>query len=317
VRVVWILLTITSLGLVSACLPTEAPLRVGTNVWAGYEPFYIARRLGHYNEQNIRLVELPSATDVMNALRLGQLEGAALTLDEVVSLTAEGLDLVVVMVCNISNGADVVMARPEITSLADLKGKRIAAETTAVGALMLDSVLKTAHLSESDVDIKYLSISDHREAYIRKDIDALVTYEPYSTKLADLGAKVIFDSSQISGLIVDVLVFNRQLVNNRDRRIASVIKGFFSARQLVIEHNANAFSIINQRLHLSPEQLPKIYSQLIFPNAEENRHLLSGEHSYLSRTAHELAELMSQQHLISRKPELSRFTTDQFISVTQ
>ncbi|WP_320819293.1 ABC transporter substrate-binding protein [Thalassolituus sp.] len=316
-RAIWILITIASLGLVAACLPTEVPLRIGTNIWAGYEPFYLARRLGHYRNQNIRLIELPSATDVMNAIRLGQLEGAALTLDEVITLSSEGLDLVVVMVCDISNGADVVMVRPEIKSLADLKGKRIAAETTAVGALMLDSVLAAANLSNTDVDIKYLPIPDHRGAYIDNEIDALVTFEPYSTKLADVGAQTIFDSSQINGQIVDVLVFNRQLVNNQDKRIGTVINGYFKARQLIVERNSNAFAVINQRLRLSSEELPKIYDKLILPTPEENQRLLSGEHSYLSRTANNLIELMSQQHLISRKPALSRFTTDQFVSATK
>ncbi|CCU74071.1 ABC transporter substrate-binding protein [Thalassolituus oleivorans] len=316
-RAIWILLTIATLGLVAACLPTEAPLRIGTNVWPGYEPFYLARQLGHYKDQDIRLIELPSSTDVMNALRLEQLEGAALTLDEVITLSAEGLDLVVVMVCDISNGADVVMARPEITSLVDLRGKHIAAETTAVGALMLDSLLKAANLSASDVKIEYLPPANHEDAYLRNDIDAMVTFEPYSSKLADVGAQVLFDSSQISGQIVDVLVFNRQLVNNQDKRIGSVIDGYFKARKLIIEHDSHAFTVVNQRLRLPPEQLPKVYSQLIFPSPEENRRQLSGEHSYLSRTANELAELMSRQHLISRKPELSRFTTDQFISVTK
>jgi len=29
----------------------ESPLRVGTNIWPGYEPFYLARELGYYEQQ--------------------------------------------------------------------------------------------------------------------------------------------------------------------------------------------------------------------------------------------------------------------------
>ena len=42
------------------CTPDPEPiLRVGTNVWPGYEPLYLARDLG-YLDESIRLVEYSS-----------------------------------------------------------------------------------------------------------------------------------------------------------------------------------------------------------------------------------------------------------------
>jgi NitT/TauT family transport system substrate-binding protein len=75
----------------------EPPLRIGTNVWPGYEPLYLARDLGHYNETPVNLIEFTSASSVIHALRNGMIEGATLTLDEVLTLLSDGFDLKVIL----------------------------------------------------------------------------------------------------------------------------------------------------------------------------------------------------------------------------
>ena len=79
--------------LLAGCGPRyEPPLMVGTNIWAGCEPLYLARDLGYYDGQPLRLVELGSTTQVMDALRTGRLDVAGVTLDEALTLAHEGAD---------------------------------------------------------------------------------------------------------------------------------------------------------------------------------------------------------------------------------
>ena len=50
----------------SGCMrETEPPLRIGTNVWIGSEPLYLARDLGYLNREAVQLVEYPSASEVL------------------------------------------------------------------------------------------------------------------------------------------------------------------------------------------------------------------------------------------------------------
>ncbi len=72
-------------------------LSVGTNVWPGYEPLYLARSLGLYGQAPIRLVEYASATQVIRAFRNGAIDVAALTLDEVLLLRESRLDARVII----------------------------------------------------------------------------------------------------------------------------------------------------------------------------------------------------------------------------
>ncbi|MBF0266109.1 MAG: hypothetical protein HQL46_12645, partial [Gammaproteobacteria bacterium] len=91
---------------VSCTKESEPFLRVGTNLWPGYETLYLAQNKSFYNTDKIRLVELPSATEVMHAFRSKNIEVAALTLDEAMSLADTGLDIKVFLVMDISHGAD-------------------------------------------------------------------------------------------------------------------------------------------------------------------------------------------------------------------
>ena len=96
--------------LAGGCSPPP-PLRVGSNQWVGYEALYLARSLGHYDPTLIKLVELPSSTEVQQALRDGLLEAGALTLDEgnppVASLATQASDGVLdVHACSIAQHGD-------------------------------------------------------------------------------------------------------------------------------------------------------------------------------------------------------------------
>lgn len=310
----WItrLLLCLSLTVISGCDSPGPALRIGTNVWPGYEPLYLAREQGLY-DHHIKLVELPSASDVMDALRMGHLEGGALSLDEVLSLVQEGQDLVVVLVFSFSAGADVIMAHPDIKTLGDLRGKTIALETTAVGALMLKNAMEFAELQDDALHIRHIGLSDHLNAYKAGSIDAMITFEPFSSELAHAGAHVLFDSSAIKGQIVDVLAIRREVITQQPRPIQELIQGYFQARRMLRTTPAAALAIMNQRMRLPEDDVGKMFDGIELADIAENRRLLSGDPSPLSRHSDHLALIMVKQKLMMTPPALKHFTTPRFL----
>ena len=119
----------------------EQTLSIGTNVWPGYEPLYLARDQGFLPSEKLNLVEYPSATQVIKGFRNGAIQFAALTLDEVLILAENGLNPKVILIMDISDGGDVVLANPRFSSMQQLKGKRIAVESSALGAYVLTRAL--------------------------------------------------------------------------------------------------------------------------------------------------------------------------------
>lgn len=296
----------------SGCHHAPDTLRVGTNVWPGYELLYLAREQGYY-DRSIKLVELTSASDVMDALRLGQLEAGALTLDEVVTLQQQGVDLVVVLVFNISLGADVMLVRPGIQQLSDLRGRTIALETTAVGALMLHGALTLGGLTPADVTIRHLALGDHLRAYQRGDIDAMITFEPYTSALLAAGAQLRFDSSAIPGQIVDVLAIRREVLEQHDGALRQLLSGFFRAHHDLQSSPDASLAIINRRLKMHVDEIPLAYAGLELPDLSRNRTLLQGNPSPIQTSAGTLANLMHQQQLMPHLPALDQFTSARWL----
>src|SRR5512144_3430584 len=78
------------LALVAACTPSERVLRIGTNVWIGSEPLYLARELGRLDSSAVQLVEYQSASEVLRAFRNGAIDGMVISLDELFGLAVDG-----------------------------------------------------------------------------------------------------------------------------------------------------------------------------------------------------------------------------------
>ena len=130
-----LLLLLPALSLLTGCpAPAQAPLRIGTNTWLGYDPLYLAKDLGFFPGDSVQPIRFASSSASIQALSERKLEAVALTLDEVLSISQFDTDLTVVLVLDFSHGADALLARPEFVGPGDLKGHRIGVEVSAVGA---------------------------------------------------------------------------------------------------------------------------------------------------------------------------------------
>lgn len=265
-----------ALLLLPATLLASGPLRVGTNVWPGYEPLYLARELSAWNTKEIRLVEYPSASEVLRAFRNKAIEAAALTLDEVLVLRQSRVPVRVILVMDVSHGGDVIIARPGIQGMADLKGRRIAVESSALGAYLLTRALELHALPLSEVDITHLDVSAHEAAYREGRVDAAVTFDPVRTRLLQAGGREIFTSREIPGEIVDVLVVHEAFLQDHDSAVARLLAGWFQALDRLRTHPREAATIMARRLKLTPEEVLASYDGLSLPTAAENRTLLGG-----------------------------------------
>ena len=300
------------LALQFSCSPAnEPPLRIGTNVWPGYEPLYLARSLNHYDNTSIKLVELTSASDVIHALRSGTLEGAALTLDEALLLLDDGFNHKVILVFDFSNGGDVLLAKPEIKQLSDIRGKRVAVEESAVGAVLLDSALSSVNLSVGDIKVISCTSDEHFACY--EKYDAVVTFDPARSHILSQGANLLFDSSQIPDKIVDVLVVSEKTLESHPDSLKQLLDGYFKARQYMTERPVEAAKIMSKRLKLTPEEVLDAMKTLRFPLLSENHRLLTGSSAPLSQTASELSQAMFERKLLKKPLSLDNVSNPQFL----
>jgi NitT/TauT family transport system substrate-binding protein len=285
-------------------LPAEQPLRIGTNIWPGYEPLYLAaEREDWAGRLDARLVEYPSATEVLRAFRNEALEGAALTLDEVLVLREAELPLKVVLVLDISAGGDVILARAGPERLEDLRGHRIGVESGALGAYVLTRALEMHGLGLDDVHIVHLDISQQERAYLRGEIDAVVTFDPVRRRLLATGARELFTSNEIPGEIVDVLVIHERVWQSERHRLAEIVAGWFRALRHVAEQPVLAANFIARRLQVPPDEVLESYAGMRLPGVAENARLLDGE---LAITLERLQRTLVRERLLRQVQDNSQ-----------
>jgi NitT/TauT family transport system substrate-binding protein len=251
----------------------ERPLLVGTNLWLGYEPFHLARAAGHLPE-DVTLVEARSSPALMEAVSAGSLDGAALTMDEVMRLEAAGRPMAVLAVLDISHGADAVLARSPDVTRAPLIGKRIGVEMEGVGAFVLHRFLERQGVLPSQVQVVPVAAGDHQDAFAKHDLDYLVSYEPLVGRLEGQGAVRVFDSAAMAGEVVDVLAVRRDRLSGRDNTLRRLLSAWYHGVGLLKEGSPDAWDRVTRRQGITPEQLARVLSGLEFPDSAGSRDML-------------------------------------------
>ena len=257
--------------LLSACQPAPEPtLRIGTNVWPGYEPLYLARDLAVFHEPKVRLVEYRSASQVISGFQKGVIDLAAVTLDEAVRLAASGEPIEVIWIFDFSNGADQVLARRDIQSVQDLKGKRIGVEESALGAFVLSRLLEMHQLQPNDVTVVSMGVSEHAQAMQQGKVDAVITFEPEKSKVLQQGGHSIFSSKQLPGEIVDVLIARKG--PNRAFSDQDLIRTLFAYEQTLLRIKKDLpahLPLLNRRMKLADTELMLTFSEMGIPDRNE------------------------------------------------
>lgn len=309
-----IFMMLATLIIMAGCFsPKPSVMRVGTNLWPGYEPLYLAKQLHYLDSQQVRLVEYPSATEVIRAFRNNTLEAATLTLDEVLSMRADKINAVVILVLDISHGGDVIIANHGLDDFIQLKNKTIAVESSALGAYVLSRALELNQMTLDQVKIKALDFPLHEQAFFNGEVDAAVTYEPMRTKLINYGGKEVFSSKQIPGEIIDVLVVKQDYLDNHQANVKLLIDSWFQAIAFIEQSPQQAAHVIAKRLKISSKEVSESYQGLKLCDLACNLKMLDNQHGSLEATALKLANTMLSNNLLTQQPPINNLFKDELL----
>lgn len=286
------------LPLVGCMREPESALRIGTNVWIGSEPLYLARELGRLDAATVQLVEYPSASEVLRAFRNQAIDGMVISLDELFELAVDGFRPRVILVVDVSHGADVVVGRRGMRTMHDLKGKSIAVESSALGAFVLSRALALNGMQPSDVNAVHLESNEQPSAFEKGQVEGAVTFDPYRTQFLQAGAKTLFDSTQIPGEIVDVLAVRDTALDKQPKAIQALLAGWFDAIDYLKRVPKDAARRMGIRQQTTGEQFLEAEQGLHIPSREENLRMLGGAAPELTVTGRRLMALMVDAKLL-------------------
>lgn len=260
------------------CAPEPAaPVRIGLLVWPPYETFFLAQDLGYYDDVDVQLIDYHTPAEVLRAYENGVVDAAAMTTDFLMQVASRGSGHRAVLVIDVSLGGDALIAQPEFTDVASLRGKRVGLEMSTLGQLMLARALESGGVAVDEIDARYIDIPDHREAFEKGEIDAVVTYDPVRTELLAGDGVRLFDSSQIPGQIVDVLFVKSEILTSRERTLRRVVDGYFRALDYLREEPNDAANRVAAREGLSPEDYLAALDWVELPDRAENQRWLAAD----------------------------------------
>ena len=256
---------ITLAGMVAPAPAVADPVRIAVNTWVGFGPLYLARDKGIFQKHgvDVELVTVEKTAEKYAAFISGKYDMAAGGAGTSVIYITEPDQLQYVAGLDDSNGGDGVVAKNEITSLADLKGKSVAVDMGGISGFYLGALLKTAGLKFSDVKAIDMPSDDVGKQFISKQFDAGVTWEPYLTKAkgTDFG-HLLIDSSATPGLLSDALIARKDFVAKHPKEVKAIVDSWNEA---IDYYNANKQESIEIMAKAMGDWLkdPKVFAETL------------------------------------------------------
>jgi NitT/TauT family transport system substrate-binding protein len=135
--------------------------------------------------------------------------------------------------------------RDGIASLKDLKGQEVGMNEGSVSQFWFNILLKREGMTESDLKITNMTADDAAAAFIAGQIPAAVTWEPHLTLVRTKNqGKVLIDSSETPGLIVDVVSLTCDYINNNPKDVEAFVRGLYKAVEFIKTNQEEAYAIM-------------------------------------------------------------------------
>jgi NitT/TauT family transport system substrate-binding protein len=290
------------LGLAS-CSSYEPPLRIALIRWPPFEFLHLAQEKGYFAEEGVevRLIEFVAVNDTQRAFEHDKIDGGTFSLFQVLQnrdqLTRK---MQIPLVIDFSDGADVLMARPQIADVRGLRGHRVGATLSPLDIFFLTRALEMHGMTLHDVSLVYVRQGDMADALRKGTVDAIASYPPNTTEIENAGvAHPIFSSSRIPGEIVDVLALDEEVVRKRSDDVAAMIRAFYRAVQFAHEHPEEAWQIMSARERVTPEEFRAALQAgiTLVPLADQQKVL--GQDSNLPGVAARVAQVLKDKGLLS------------------
>jgi len=291
-----------SLFLLSACSPYQRTLTVAAAPSPNLEFLFLAKKLNYFDPAQFSIFELPSSTDVVQAFQTGKLDIAFLSLDQVLTLVALGIDLKVLSVIDQSVSGDALLVKPKIKTLQDLKWGSIGYENKASGALLLSEIFSVYGLNNQTTELLEVKQNEAKESYLKDDVDALIVREPQKQQLLSLGARELLNSSLLDQPIPHLMIAKNDLYISKKEQITLLLKSFYQTHNYYLGNRKQALTTMAVRLQVTPSLLGKAFQGTRFIEPREALMSLSGKPSDIELQARKLSKFMGDKNMLSKVP---------------
>ena len=186
--------------------------------------------------------------------------------------TSTGIEYQVPWIFDVIGDAEALVAKAGITSIADLKGKKVATPFASTSHYSLLAALEAEGLSASDVDIIDAEPDDIYATWTRGDIDAACVWNPNLAKLESEGGTVLISSGDLAEdgkTTYDLAVVRNEFADQYPDAVQTWVDQQNKAVELYNSDPDAAAAAIAEELNITPEEAAAQAGDLIFLTASE------------------------------------------------
>ena len=237
----------------------EAKIKVGYSDWPGWVAWEIGVQKGWFEEAGVDVEfvwfeYVPS----MDAFAAGQIDAVCMTNGDALVTGATGKRSKAILINDYSNGNDMVVARPGIRKVDQLKGQKVGVELGFVGHLLLLKALEANGMKEGDVELVNMPTHETPQALASKGVDAIVAWQPNSGEALKMvtGSRSVYSSADSPGIIYDLLYVSNESLSKNAKDWQKVTEVWFRIADYIRDENnrEDVLKIMSARVGLSPEE---------------------------------------------------------------
>ncbi|MGE7991391.1 putative urea ABC transporter substrate-binding protein [Pseudomonas sp. NPDC089554] len=216
---------LTGLVLLTSFAAKAAPktdFNVCWTIYAGWMPWEYAAAQSIVDKWadkygiRIKVTQINDYVESINQYTAGQFDGCTMTnMDALTIPAAGGVDSTALIVGDFSNGNDGVVLKGSGKKLDDLKGMDVNLVELSVSHYLLARALDSVGLKERDLKVVNTSDADIAAAFDTPQVQAVTTWNPMLEQINTRpDVTQVFDSSDIPGEILDLMVVNTQTLRD-------------------------------------------------------------------------------------------------------
>lgn len=253
----------TLLGLLAAALTAVTaqaePIKIAFSDWPGWVAWEVAIQKGWFKEAGLDVqFEWFEYVPSMEAFAAGKVDAVCMTNGDALVTGATGAPSKTILINDFSDGNDMIVAKPGIETIKDLKGKKIGIEVGFVDHLLLLKALEANGMKESDVELVNVPTAETPKALASGDVDAIGAWQPSSGQAlkAVPGSKAIYTSKNVPGLIYDVLAVNPASLSAKAEDWKKIAKVWYKVVDYYYDPatREDAIKMMAARVNLKPEE---------------------------------------------------------------
>ncbi|WP_258360585.1 ABC transporter substrate-binding protein [Moorella sulfitireducens (nom. illeg.)] len=295
------------------------PVKLTMTTWSGYGPLFLARDKGFFKKYglDVQLIVIQGLGERKQALAGNQVDGIATTLDIVTQIVDAGIPLKQIWALDDSYGGDGILAKPEIKTIKDLKGKNVAYDFGTASHILLLAILAKNDMTEKDINHIQMSASDAGSTFVAGKVDAAVTWEPWLSKaVKENKGHLLATSKETPGLIMDTVALRTDWAEKHPEALQGMVNALAEAMQYWENNKAEANAIMAKGLGIKEEEFESNLETLRLFNLDQNKEMFGTPENpgTLYTTLQQAVDFGFNNKVIKSKPDAKAMLDPTFVN---